>query len=482
MTNRPIAEYALLSDCHSAGLVHRLGSVDWLCFPRYDAASVFGALLDDRAGHWSIRPSNIASTRRKYLDGTLVLETEFVTTSGRLTLTDALAVGPNERGHELGDRSPHVLLRRAECTGGTVELEIECAPRPEYGQTLPALRPVPGGVLASGGGSVLLLSAVVPHSFEDGSARARVTLREGESRSFALQYATAEGKTSWTEEEIAERMRQTIEAWRSWSAMHQRYQGPWRELVEVSGRVLQGLTYQPTGAIIAAPTTSLPEAVGGERNWDYRYTWVRDASLTLEALWVAACPDEAKRFFDFLSGTAVQQLRDEGDLQIMFGVGGERDLTERELPHLTGWRDSRPVRIGNAAWNQRQVDVYGELLSAVYRLREQVGALTPATAAFLTDVADTALRRWREPDQGIWEMRAAPEHFLHSKLMGWVALDRAIQLADSLGAAADKVSRWRKEREEIRRTILEQGWSERAEAFTQSLGGDALDASALLLP
>ena len=480
--SHPIAEYALLSDCHSAALVHRLGSVDWLCFPRYDSPSILGRLLDDRAGHWSICPANTTSTRRKYLDGTLVLETTFDTPGGRLTLTDALAVGPNERGHELGAQSPHALLRRAECTRGTVELEIEFSLRPEYGQVRPDLRGVSGGVIATGGGSIVLLSSAVPHSLEDGSARARLTLRAGESRSFALQHGSDEEESFWTEAEIEDRLRETVAAWRSWSEMHQRYDGPWREQVHLGGRVLQGLTYQPTGAIVAAPTTSLPETVGGQRNWDYRYTWIRDASLTLEALWVAACPDEAKQFFDFLTGAAVQQLRDEGDLQIMFGVGGERDLTERELPHLTGWRNSRPVRVGNGAWNQRQLDVYGELLSAVHRLRDQVGELTPATAGFLVDVADTVVRRWREPDQGIWEIRGEPRHYLHSKLMCWVALDRAVELAGSIGADAAKLTRWREERDEIRRAIMEQGWSDAVGAFTQTFGGDALDASTLLLP
>ncbi len=483
MSRQPIAEYALLSDCRSAALVHRSGSVDWLCFPRYDAPSVFGRLLDEEAGHWSIRVPNTTSIRRRYLDSTLVLETEFETAAGRLTLTDALAVGPNERGHELGLRSPHALLRRAECTAGTVELEMEYAPRPEYGQVRPGLRAVPGGVLATGDPSALLLSSAVPHDIEDGSARARLMLRAGESRSFALQYQPAEGpEAGWGEAEIRRRLRETSRAWRSWSRLHQRYTGPWRELVRVSGRVLQGLTYQPTGAIVAAPTTSLPEAVGGGRNWDYRYTWIRDASLTLEALWVAACPDEAMQFFDFLAGAAVRQLRDDGDLQIMFGVGGERDLSERELPHLSGWRDSRPVRVGNAAWSQRQLDVYGELLSAVCRLRDQLGAFSPATAGFLADVADTALRRWREPDHGIWEIRGEPRHFLHSKLMCWVALDRAVELAGFIGGDGDRLSRWREGRDEIRRAILEQGWSERASAFTQTFGGDALDGSTLLLP
>jgi alpha,alpha-trehalase len=483
VTHHPIAEYALLSDCHSAALVHRSGSVDWLCFPRYDSPSVLGRLVGDEAGHWSISAAGATDVRRRYLDRTLVLETEFVTPAGRLILTDALAVGPDEQGHELGARSPHALLRRAECTAGTVELEMEYAPRPDYGRVAPALREVPGGVAALEDRRVPILSTPLPATIADGIARSRVTLRAGESRAFALQFEPGEvAEACWTPEEIAERLRETVAAWRSWSEPHQRYDGPWRELVNSSGRVLQGLTYQPTGAIIAAPTTSLPETIGGMRNWDYRYTWVRDSSLTLEALWVAACPDEAMQYFDFLAKTAFRQLRDEGNLQIMFGVDGERDLAERELPHLSGWRDSRPVRVGNGAWNQRQLDVYGELLSAVQRLREQAGPFTAETAGFLNAVADAALRRWREPDQGIWEIRDAPRHFLHSKVMCWVALDRAVRLAPAIGADGGSVARWQAGREEIRHAILEEGWSERAGAFTQTFGGDALDASTLLLP
>jgi GH15 family glucan-1,4-alpha-glucosidase len=482
MSRHPIADYALLSDCRSAALVHRSGSVDWLCFPRYDGPSVFCRLLDDAGGHWDIRVLGDATIRRRYVDGTLVLETTIETATGRLTLTDALAVGPGERGHELGARSPHAMLRRVDCTAGSVELEIEFAPRPDYGQVQPGLREVAGGILISGDSSPLVLSSSVPHAISGAIARARLTLGEGESRAFALQYRPDGDEPCWTEEEIAARLAETVAAWRSWSAIHQRYEGPWRDLVHSSGRVLQGLTYQPTGAIVAAATTSLPEEVGGTRNWDYRYTWVRDASLTLEALWVAACPDEAKRFVDFFAGAAVRQLREEGDLQIMFCVGGERDLSERELPHLSGWRDSRPVRVGNAAWSQRQLDVYGELLSAVHRLREQVGPLSGDTAGFLIDVAEVACRRWRQPDQGIWEIRAEPRHFLHSKLMCWVALDRALDLAESIGADDERVHRWQVERDEIRRAILERGWSERARAFTQTLGGDALDASSLLIP
>src|SRR5207244_2032473 len=234
----------------------------------------------------------------------------------------------------------------------------------------------------------------------------------------------------WGQEEIVDRLDDTAEAWRTWSEMHQNYEGPWVDLVRQSGRVLYALTYWPTGAICAAATTSLPETPGGSRNWDYRYAWVRDACFTIQALWVAACPDEADKFFDFMSGAAASLVSRGADLQIMSGVGGERDLSERELPHLSGWRDSAPVRVGNGAWSQRQLDVYGELLDAAYLLPEQLDRLEPSTRRFLADLADTAAARWHEQDQGIWEVRGAPRDFLYSKLMCWVAVDRAIRLAD----------------------------------------------------
>ena len=479
--SHPIADYALLSDCRSAALVHRAGSIDWLSFPRFDSPSVFCRLLDDDGGHWSITVPG-AKPLRRYLDRTLVLETVYESSGGRLVLTDAMAVGSNERGHQLGASSPHVMLRRAECTEGTVDLEVEYAPYPDYGRARPELRAVDGGLLATSGDTVLRLSCL-HHEVVDRIARARFTLRAGESREWALQYGNdgANGEF-WSAAAIAKRLDETIAAWRSWSSEHQRFQGGWGELVDVSGRVLQGLTYQPTGAIVAAATTSLPEAVGAERNWDYRYSWVRDASLTLEALWVAACPDEAKMFFDFLAETARRQLEDEGDLQVMFGVGGERDLTEHELPHLKGWRGSRPVRIGNGAYNQRQLDVYGELLGAVHRLREQVGVFAPVTAAFLIDAANTVVRRWRQADHGIWEVRDEPRHFLHSKLQCWVALDRALSMARELGADANTVRSWQTGRDEIRAAIISQGWSDRARSFTQAFGSDALDGSTLLIP
>jgi len=491
MSRHPIADYALLSDCHGAALVGRDGSVDWLCLPRFDAPALFARILDDGAGHWRIAPADAASAsvERAYRPGSLVLLTRFRVERGEdgepaeIELEDLLAVGPNERGHELGAASPHALLRRVRGVRGRVAMEIEYAPRPEYGLVHPLLRARPEGVEARGGAALLRLASPVPLRVENGTARGRAVLEAGQEWAFALQYASSAeaAPEPWAPAEIGRRARETRDAWESWSALHQSYRGPWEDAVMGSGRVLQGLTYQPTGAIVAAPTTSLPETVGGGRNWDYRFCWIRDASFTLEALWVAACPDEADRFFDFMAAAATSQIRRGRDLQIMFGVGGEHDLSERELSHLGGWRQSRPVRVGNGAWDQRQLDVYGELLGAAGRLRDQLGGLEPETRAFLAGVADAAASRWRERDQGIWEVRGEPRHFLYSKLMCWVALDRALSLVDLLDAR-DRAPGWRAERDAIRQAILEEGWSDEAKAFTQSFGDTALDASNLVMP
>src|ERR1700756_1714493 len=377
MDGLPIGDYALLSDCRCAALVSRAGSVDWLCLPPFDAPAVFARILDAAGVHFSVRPVGEFDASRCYVDQTMALETTFRTAAGTAVLTDAMAVGRNDRGHDLGAGSPGVLLRRLDCTSGELEVEVSYAPRPEYGLINPILEPVPGGLAARGGADRLLLSGPADFQVDGATATARVRVLAGQTVSFALQHGRMweSALGAWDPSEIAARLEDTLEGWRSWSAIHQTYEGPWRDLVHHSGRVLQALTFYPTGAIVAAPTTSLPETAGGERNWDYRYTWVRDASLTMEALWVAACPDEANKFFAFLADAAAPQLESAMDLQIMFGVGGERDLSERELPHLAGWRDSRPVRVGNGAWSQRQLDVYGELLRAAQRPGGQPGAV-----------------------------------------------------------------------------------------------------------
>jgi alpha,alpha-trehalase len=482
MSSVPIADYALLSDRHSAALVSRDGSVDWLCCPRFDSSSVFGRLLGEEAGYWSIGAVGTTGTARRYLDRTMVLETTIRTATGVLLLVDALAMGLGNRGHTLGIDAPHLLLRRVSCIDGEVTVELDFAPRTEYGLIDPLIMAVDGGIAAVGGSDVLVLSAPPGLAINDSKCSGTFHLRKGETAGFAVHHRKQEDKSSarvWSQQEIGDRIEDTITAWQSWSELHQAYEGPWRELVHQSGRVLQALSFQPTGAICAAATTSLPETLGGNRNWDYRYSWVRDASFTIEALWVAACPDEANQFFDYMTSSAASSLRRGRDLAIMFGIGGERDLTERELPHLPGWRNSAPVRIGNGAWNQRQLDVYGELLNSASLFTDQL--TNPATKRFLVDVADTAADRWQEQDQGIWEVRGEPRDFLYSKLMCWVALDRAVRLADRLDAP-DRIEGWKQTKHDIFQAIVTRGWSKSAKAFTQSFGSDDLDASNLMIP
>lgn len=487
MSTTPIADYALLSDRHTAALVSRGGSVDWLCLPRFDSPSVFARLLDTHAGYFEVRPhSPTPAVARRYLDGTMVLETTFTTATGTLVLHDALATGAASDPHQLGAYAPRMLVRSLTCTAGEVEVDVAFVPRPEYGVVAPLMSVIDGGILARGGADILLLCCPVPLDVADTKATGRFSLREAEQLVLGLLHrTTAEASPGLVlAADLDTALETTIDAWRSWSQIHQRYEGPWRELVHHSGRVLQALTYQPTWAVVAAPTTSLPEETGGTRNWDYRYSWVRDASLTLDALWVAACPDEAEQFFDYLAVSSAGQLHAGEPLQTMFGVGGEHDLSERELGHLGGWRGSRPVRVGNGAWNQQQIDVYGELLGAAHRLIDQLDPSYRGAAIgreFLIGCADAAARCWREPDSGIWEVRGAPQHFLYSKLMCWVALDRATAMADTLHAA-DKIDGWQGAAEEIRQQILTKGWSDAVNSFTQAFGSDRLDASALMIP
>ena len=483
MTSTPIADHALLSDCHSAALVTREGSIDWLCFPRFDSPSVFGRLLGADAGHWSVAAVDGGEVTRRYLDGTMALETIVQTDRASARIIEAMSLGPDERGHDLGRGAPGTVLRVIEGIEGELEFAMEFAPRPEYGLIRPLLVSVDGGAIGRGGAHVLALSCPTQIEVEGAVATTTITVAEGARVGLALHHRMLEDEPPalLSQEEIDDLMSNTIDAWRRWSAMHQAYDGPWSDLVYHSGRVLQSLMYQPTGAIVAAPTTSLPETMGGERNWDYRYAWVRDASFTLDALWVAACPDEAHKFFGWMTGASASGIDLDRELQIMFGVGGEHDLSERVLSHLEGWRESRPVRIGNGAWSQRQLDVYGELLGAAHRLRAYLGSLDAATKRFLRLAADAAAENWDRTDQGIWEVRGEPRHFLYSKLMCWVALDRAIELAPTIDGEA-RVEDWAETREEISAAILARGWSDEAGAFTQSFGSSQLDASTLVMP
>ena len=328
----------------------------------------------------------------------------------------------------------------------------------------------------------MVVSAGVTTTIEDSTMSATFTVAAGERSGSRFSGRRPRGRRPSRSRptQVAARIDDTVEAWRSWEAEHDVYEGPHRELVRLSARILKGLTYRPTGAIVAAPTTSLPETVGGERNWDYRYAWIRDASLTLEALYIGACSDEAEDFVSFMTSSAGGRAG-ERSLQIMYGIAGEHDLTERELPHLRGWRDSAPVRVGNGAWGQTQLDVYGELLNSLHLYREQLGDLHPEIQRFVADLANTAARRWRETDAGMWEMRGEPRHHLSTKVLCWVALDRAVALAPQLGMHAD-VERWTAERDQIREAVLTRGWSEPRQAYAQSFDSDELDAAQLLMP
>ena len=481
--SQAIADYALLADCNSAALVGRDGSIDWMCLPRFDSPSVLACILDPEAGHWSIRPRGHWDSRRRYVPGSLVLETIFETGEGTVRVSDALGFEHGQRGHALGLSAPHEVLRLVEGLSGRVELEWELALRPEYGLGRPLLRLAEGGAVTRGGPDRFAVAAEVPLSVDDDTLKAEFTVRAGNRLGFALRWAPGErgAPTPTRAGDVASAMEDTVAAWRSWEAEHDIYEGPHRELVRFSSRVLKGLTYRPTGAIVAAPTTSLPESIGGERNWDYRYAWIRDASLTLDALWIGTCPDEVDDFVSWMEGAAGGHVHQDRPLQIMYGVGGERDLAERELPHLRGFRDSGPVRVGNGAWNQTQLDVYGEFLDAYCRYAPRLREPDEQLAHFLADFADTAADRWQERGSGIWEARAGPQHYLSGKLYSWVALDRAIRLAPRI-AAQGRVERWSRERQRIRDAILARGWSASKRAFTQAFNSEELDAAALLVP
>ncbi|HET8681786.1 MAG TPA: glycoside hydrolase family 15 protein, partial [Micromonosporaceae bacterium] len=372
---RRIADYGFLSDCRSAALVSRDGSVDWWCPGRFDAASVFARLLDERAGHWSIRPAVPFRAQREYLAGTLVLRTVFDTAEGRVAVTDALAQAPGTLGHDLGVAAPRVLLRRVEGIAGTVPVRMEYAPRMEYGRVTPRMAVVDGDLLASGGPAVLRLAGPETGGLAvgAGTATADLTVAAGDAYGWSLGYAPAYAAGDPVRLDPRQGLADTAAAWCSWGDLHRAYDG-WRtDLVRHSAVVVQGLTYRPSGAVVAAPTTSLPEELGGDRNYDYRYAWLRDFTLTMRALWVAACPDEAEALFAWVA-SATGYLGD-NPMPIMYGIEGERDLTERSLDHLAGFAGSRPVRVGNEAWRQRQHDVLGEVLDAAYLFRDRLGPL-----------------------------------------------------------------------------------------------------------
>ncbi|MFI6762731.1 glycoside hydrolase family 15 protein [Micromonospora sp. NPDC050417] len=480
MTGNRIGDYGFLADGRTGALVGRDGSVDWWCPTRFDGPSVFARLLDDRGGHWSIRPDRDFSVERAYLDDTLVLRTVFHTDEGSVAVTDALAFEPGARGHQIGRRSPGLLLRTVEGLSGSVPLTMSFVPRFEYGRVTAYLTVEGQRVIATAGASALTLTATVPVHRSHIDASARFTVVAGQRECFAVAHSPTydAGDAQGAEPDVPTALADTAEGWRSWLAHHD-YQGRYRDLVRHNSLVLQGLTYAPSGAVIAALTTSLPEQIGGDRNYDYRYAWLRDFSLTMRALWVAACPDEASRLFDWVAKSVGRVTME--PVPIMYGPEGERDLSEHALETLGGYADSQPVLVGNEAWRQRQSDVLGEVLDAAWLLRDYLDPMEESICRLLHSLADQAAATWRLPDAGMWEARDAERHYLSSKVGCWLALDRAVRFGDRIGGAGD-LRRWAEARDEIRREVLERGWNAEVGAYTGAFGSDRLDASVLVLP
>lgn len=472
----PIADYGLIGDCHGAALVSRAGSIDWCCFHRVDASPVFARILDwDKGGFWQICPDDSKAIHRRYLPGTNVLETTFETSTGTVTLTDCF-VAPIDSEHP-----PHQLLRLVRCERGDAEVAMRFRPRFDYGFTVPRYEPHDecAGIVYGASDGLVLESSTPLEAAGTCTAQAAVRLRAGDEGFFALTYQRPHelSPEHLGRERITELLGQTVRFWTEWSERCS-YEGKYRDYVVRSALVLKALTNAPTGAIVAAPTTSLPEELGGVRNWDYRYAWLRDAALNLYSLFSLGYTDEAHAFMRWITRTTAG-LADQ--LQIMYGVGGERLVPEIELGHLDGYRSSRPVRIGNAAAQQFQLDVYGYLLDTAWLFHRHGGEIDETFWSFLCDVVQIVAERWREPDEGIWEVRGGPRQFVSSKVLTWVAVDRAIRLSRALDLDAD-VSAWLKLRNEIRSCIEREGVDAETGAFTQQLGGSALDASTLLVP
>ena len=478
----PIGEHALIGDCHSAALVCRDGSIDWVCFPRFDSPSTFGAILDEqRGGSFDVTPEDVRTIERAYVDGTNVLQTTFTCSAGTLELTDCMPVSaPGAARDPRHLVTSHSILRRLRCVDGEVDVRVSVTPRFDYGSFVPLFRLTSEeSAEAVGGGDALHITATRLLDEERDRIKARWHLRAGEDVFIEAAWGPSHVLRPADERpsgaDLARRLDETIAFWKTWSDRCVIDHADERA-VRRSALVLKALHFAPTGAIIAAPTTSLPEEIGGERNWDYRYTWIRDGTLTLISLFSLGFREEAEAFKFFMERTSAGRCE---DLQIMYGIGGERRLPELELTHLAGHRGSRPVRIGNGAAKQRQLDCYGQLVESAYLFAKAGGRITPHNWNFLAEIADTVARLWREPDQGIWEIRDEPRHFVHSKLNCWAALDRAIKLASSRRLPSD-TTRWTKERDALREYLIEdaasRGW------FSQAVGSDAADASALLVP
>jgi GH15 family glucan-1,4-alpha-glucosidase len=464
-----IEDYGLIGDMQSAALVGRNGSVDWLCLPRFDSASCFSALLGDEShGRWLVAPAGeIRATSRRYRPGTLVLETDFETAEGAVRVIDFM---PRRR------EGPPRVMRIVEGATGRVPMKMELALRPDYGTITPWVEPAPDGAVATAGPDAFRLSTPLPLTVQDGTVTAEFTAVEGAHERLTLTWHLSYDESPAVEDADSALAR-TETWWRRWSGRCQ-YDGAYRDEVLTSLIALKAMTSEDTGAVVAAPTTSLPEDLGGARNWDYRYCWLRDSVLALEALLAAGYGEEALAFRDFMlrAGTG-----DPSKLQIMYGVGGERRLTEFDVPHLPGYEGSSPVRVGNAASEQFQLDVYGEVVGVFFIGAELAGRMEKRLWPRWRAIIEYVETIWRKPDDGIWEARGPQRHYTYSKVMAWVVFDRMVRLAERFELDAP-LDRWRQIRDEIHQEVCDQGYDRERRTFTQYYGSKELDASVLNIP
>jgi GH15 family glucan-1,4-alpha-glucosidase len=475
---KKLEDYGIIGDLDTCALVGRDGSIDWFCLSHIESPSIFAGMLDiDKGGHFVVCPTGVFDSKQRYIEKTNVLQTVFSTTTGLVTLIDFMPV----RG--AGERVQKGIYRKLVCNKGFMDLEVNFKPRFGYACSQTILKSTEEGIVAIGNNDTERVFLNSPLSFQIRADEAFGTysIKEGDSLWLALQYDNNVPVSTGMCEDA---LKDTVQYWMDWvhscNPLKCIFEGPWHELIVRSGLVLKLLTHRETGAIYAAPTTSLPEEIGGIRNWDYRFSWIRDSSFTVQALYNLGHSREAKDYLKFIMGIC-RNAGDPSKIQIMYGLHGELDMEERELPHLSGYRNSRPVRIGNAAAKQRQLDIYGELVNAIYEATRHGEDISQEVWHFVKKIVDYVCRVWNTKAAGIWEVRSEPQHFVYSKLMCWVAIDRGLKIADKCGFEAP-ISEWERVRSEIKDRILERGFSNKLNSFVQTFDAETLDATSLLIP
>jgi len=474
----PIEDYGIIGDLHTIALVGKHGSIDWCCLPQFDSPSIFAALLDkEKGGYFRIAPLHDTVQKQMYFPETCVLVTRFMDSDGVSEVIDFMT--PDlEIGH-----SHHLpqIVRRVRVVRGEVKLRLECCPAFNFARSRHELTLSREGALFASGGDVLALTSPIPLKGDDNHVMTEFVLHAGQELTFLLRHLDATKVESPYDlaYDAEQAFRGTVDYWQRWLSAC-RYQGRWREMVQRSVLTLKLLTFAPTGAIVAAPTTSLPEQLGGQRNWDYRYTWIRDAAFTVYAFMRLGLVHESEQFMHWIDARAHEADAD-GSLQIMYSIDGKHQLQEQELTHLEGYKGSRPVRIGNAAYKQLQLDIYGELMDSVYLYNKHGSPISYELWRYLKSLLNYVCENWQSPDEGIWEVRGGRYHFVYSKLMCWVALDRGLRLADKRSFPANR-GEWLETRDRIYEEIMSRGWNAKRQSFVQHYDTEALDASNLIMP